>query len=303
MTLLQQTLQPANLRRAWEAVAENGGMPGVDNLSIRVWRRTWEARLMALAQAVRTGQYRASPLRERRIPKSTPGQFRTLRIPTVTDRVLQRAVLQRLYPICEPRFLDCSTGYRPGRGLHDAVRRITQLRRQGHGRVLDADIDDFFNQVDHALLTDFLLEDLPDRSLEALFRQWLTVDCITPDCTRGIPMGAPISPLLANVYLHRLDLHISAEGFPHVRYADDFIVLARSEAQLQTAYKLVADALAALRLRYEPTKTQLTSFDEGFTFLGVHFEETWYWYTYEEKRIEVHGNRDWLIRQFGPDYD
>ncbi len=304
MTLLTQTLHPDNLRRAWEAVADNGGIPGVDDVSIRTWRRTWEARLAELARAVRANRYRASPLRERRIPKTTPGEWRTLRIPTVTDRVLQRAVLQQLYPIVEPRFLDCSFGYRPGRGLRDAVRAITRLRRQGHGRVLDADIDDFFNQVDHSLLFDFLLEDLPDQSLNQLLRQWLTADCLTPDCNRGIPMGSPVSPLLANVYLHRLDMHLTACDHPHVRYADDFIVLARDTAGLQQAYDDVASALAALKLRYEPRKTRLTSFDDGFSFLGVHFEQSWYWYTYEDKRIEVRGDRaDWLFGDYGPDYD
>jgi group II intron reverse transcriptase/maturase len=304
MRLIQRALAMPNLRRAWVEVSANDGAAGVDHETIAVWARNWEARLVALAADVRAGLYRPGELREWLVPKASGHGLRLLRIPTVTDRVLQRAVLQVLHPIVEPRFLACSYGYRPGRGVPDAVRAITHLRRQGYTWVLDADIDDFFNQVDHELLAQFLDEDLPDDSLRPLIMGWNKVDCLTPDCERGIPMGSPLSPLLANVYLHRLDQAVTARGFPLVRYADDFIVLAAWPEGRAAAYDAVGEALAALRLRYEPRKTRLADFETGFDFLGVHFEESWYWYLYDDKRIEVRTEGDErLLDQFTPTYD
>lgn len=303
MKLLHHTLDSANLRRAWVAVGANDGAAGVDHETVAVWGRNWEARLAALAADVRAGLYRPGQLRERRVPKADGDELRLLRIPTVTDRVLQRAVLQVLHPIMEPRFLSCSYGYRPGRGVADAVRAIARLRRQGYVWVLDADIDDFFNQVHHATLREFLDADLPDDSLLGLIDAWNKVDPLSPAADRGIPMGSPLSPLLANVYLHRLDAAVTARGFPLVRYADDFIVLAAWPDGRAAAYKLVEETLVALRLRYEPRKTRLASFDEGFDFLGVHFEESWYWYLHDDKRIEVRtDDDDDLLDRFTPEY-
>lgn len=304
VTLRDRVLEGNNLRRAWVEVRDNDGAAGVDNVSLLEWQRTWQQRLVALAADVRANTYRPSPLRERRIPKASGDGLRLLRIPTITDRVLQRAVLQVLQPLYEPIFLECSYGYRPGRGVADAVRAISQLRRDGFEWVLDADIDDFFNQVDHALLAAFLREDLPDDSLRPLIEAWNKTDCLTDACDRGIPMGAPISPLLANVYLHRLDLAVIAGGFPLVRYADDFVVLADWVTDRQRMMDVTGAALTALKLRFEPKKTRLTDFDQGFDFLGVHFEETWYWYLYEDKRIEVRGAADdRLLDEYVPRYE
>lgn len=304
MNLLQRVLEPANMRQAWVDVAANEGVAGVDYETIAVWARNWEERLVALAADVNAGLYHPGELRERRVPKAGGDGLRLLRIPTITDRVLQRAVLQVLHPVVDPRFLPCSYGYRPGRGVPHAVRAITALRRQGYVWVLDADIDDFFNSVDHATLRAFLDADLPDNSLLNLIDAWNKVDPLTPDANRGIPMGSPLSPLLANVYLHRLDAAVTAAGFPLVRYADDFIVLAAWPEGRAAAYDRVGEALAALKLRYEPRKTRLATFEEGFDFLGVHFEETWYWYLYDDKRIEVRTNDDdRLLDRFTPRYE
>lgn len=320
--LLQRALEMPNLRRAWTEVAANAGVAGVDEVGVAEWARDWEARLVRLADEVRGNRYQPAPLRERRIPKASGDGLRLLRIPTVTDRVLQRAVLQVLQPFYEPRFLDCSFGYRPGRGVAGAVRAISRLRKRGHTLVLDADIDDFFNQVDHAVLAEMLDADLPDDSLLRLIEAWNKIDCLSPLCDRGIPMGSPLSPLLANVVLHRLDVAVTtgepqrrATGddvpaggpfcaFPLVRYADDFVVLASWPDGLQTAYDWVGAVLAGLRLRYEPHKTRLTSFDEGFDFLGVHFEENWYWYTYGDRRVEVReGDDDRVLERWRPEYE
>ena len=188
MSLLKKAAAISNLTRAWEEVAENKGAAGVDRVSIKRWSRNQEERLHNLAESVLEGKYTPRKLRIRYIPKKTPGEWRELRIPTVTDRVLQRAVLQVLYPIFESRFLDGSCGYRPGRGLKQAVERILLIRENEFFYVLDADIDDFFNQVDHAILLDFLKHDLPDASLLHLVSAWLEVSRPDPEIARGIPM-------------------------------------------------------------------------------------------------------------------
>jgi CRISPR-associated protein Cas1 len=303
MTLLRQTLHPDNLRRAWDDVADNNGCPGVDNVTVNQWRRNWEERLTNLAHTVRANQYKPGRLRIRRIPKRHAPDKRILRIPTITDRVLQRAVLQRLQPVFNPRFLHCSFGYRPGLGVKDAVRYITRQRQQGYTFVLDADIDDFFNQIDHALLRQFLREDLLDHSLLPLIDLWLNSWRVSPENARGIPMGSPLSPLLSNIYLHRLDKRLLNHGLRLARFADDFIVLSGAPPDWRLSYTQTEAALAALKLKLEPRKTSLTSFEDGFEFLGVHFEETWYWYTWDNKHIEIHGDqKDPFINNYDPFY-
>ncbi|MEA3350515.1 MAG: reverse transcriptase domain-containing protein, partial [Chloroflexota bacterium] len=235
-SLLYKATTIDNLRLAWEEIAENKGIAGVDNVSIRKWRRTWEERIVRLSHQARTNTYKPRPLRVRKIPKRNRREWRVLRIPTVTDRILMRAVLQVLYPILEDKFLDCSFGYRPGIGLKDAVNRILILRVNEYNWVLDADIDDYFNQVDQHILMSFLHEDLPDQSLFHLIRSWLKVGRPDPQNAKGIPMGSPLSPVLANVFLHRLDQKIIWDGYRVVRYADDFLVFAQKEKEIHHAY-------------------------------------------------------------------
>ena len=301
--LIERILSLDNLRAAWEDVAGNRGIPGVDNVSIRRWRRNWEERLVNLARAVRTNSYKPARLRVRRIPKKRRNEYRVLRIPTVTDRVLQRAALEVLYEVYEPRFLDCSFGYRPGRGLRDAVQRIIDLRERGREWVLDADIDAFFDNVDHTLLMEILRLDLDDPILLRLIAGWLKMGRVRQDVPTGIPMGSPLSPLLANLYLHPLDEALVADGWDPVRYADDFVVLTTVQEQSRTVYRRVEEILRLLRLRYEPSKTRLTSFDEGFDFLGVRFYRDTYSYVWEGKTVAVEDDEvDWLFGRYGPDY-
>ncbi len=302
--LIEQVLDRNNLAAAWEEVAENKGMPGVDNVSIRRWRRNWEERLVELARAVRSNRYKPARLRVRRIPKRRRGTWRTLRIPTVTDRVLQRAVLQVVYRLYEPRFLDCSFGYRPGRGLREAVQRILDLREAGREWVLDADIDEFFDNVDHGLLLEFLRQEITDPILLRLIEGWLKAGRVRRDVAKGLPMGSPLSPLLANVYLHPLDQALVERGWDPVRYADDFVTLTVTREQVEVVYREVERLLGGLKLRYEPNKTRLSSFEEGFEFLGVRFYRDTYSYVWEEKVIEVEGEQvDWLFSRYGPRYE
>lgn len=305
MTLLKKTLHPDNLYTAWDDVADNEGSPGVNNVTITQWRRNWEERLIELANAVRSNQYKPGRLRIRRIPKRNAPDMRVLRIPTITDRILQRAVMQQIQPFFNVYFHEGSFGYRPKLGVKDAVPYITNLRREGYTFVLDADIDDFFNQIDHALLRQFLRHDLLDHSLLPLIDLWLDSWRITPDADapRGIAMGSPLSPLLSNIYLHRMDMRLLNHGLQVARYADDFIVLTTSLPDCRLSHTQTEAILTKLKLKLEPRKTKLTTFEEGFDFLGVHFEETWYWYTWGNERIEVHNNQpDPWLNYYDPGY-
>jgi group II intron reverse transcriptase/maturase len=302
--LIERILDMGNLRVAWEEMAENKGLAGVDNVSIRRWRRKWEERLVNLAHAVRTNRYKPAKLRVRRIPKKRRDQWRTLRIPTVTDRVLQRAVYHVLCELYEPRFLDCSFGYRPRRGVRDAVQRILDLREKPLQWVLDADIDDFFDNVDHGLLMGLLREDVHDPIVLRLLVAWLQVGRVKASAARGIPLGSPLSPLLANVYLHPLDCGLVEAGWEPVRYADDFIVLAADRTGAEAAYAEAQAHLEAMKLRYEPTKTCISCFEEGFEFLGVRFYRDTYSYTWQDKLIKADDDEvDWLFIRYGPRYN
>lgn len=300
MSLLQQTLDFANLCHAWDEVAQNNGMPGVDRLSVAAWRREWESHLVELEREVRANTYRPNRLRQVNIPKKQPNQWRTLLIPTVRDRVLQRAALQVLMPFYETIFLDFSYGYRPNRSLKQALQRILAYRDAGRIWVLDADIDACFDSLDHGLLFDFLRADLPDDSLLDLIAAWLAIT--GQPC--GIPMGAPISPLLANVYLHRLDTCLAARGRHTVRYADDFIVLTSRQNRLDDIYAETGTLLERLKLAFEPDKTRLTSFEQGFTFIGVRFAGKQFTYTCRDRQVEITGSDErWLLEAYLPEYE
>jgi len=275
----------------------------VDELTIGVWRRTWEERLVDLSKKVRANTYRPGGLRKRRVPKKRGG-YRTLRIPTVTDRVLQRAVFQVLCTWYEPRFMDCSYGYRPGRSLKNALEQILIYRENGLRWVLDADIDSFFDEVDHELLLRFLQADLPDESLLPLVAAWLEKGSSHLQASRGIPQGSPLSPLLANVYLHRLDLALLKCGRNLVRYADDFVVFGDCFSAAEAACHETERILESLSLHFEPSKTRITSFEDGFHFLGVYFFENSYRYLWEDKEIRVDGNQsNWLFGDYQPEYE
>ncbi|MDE3091687.1 MAG: hypothetical protein KGJ80_20130 [Chloroflexota bacterium] len=306
---LVRALALPNLRAAWKKVRSNGGVAGADDVSLRRFARAWEKNLLDLQQAVRENTYKPKRLRRFRLPKAM-GEWRVISVPCVADRVLQRAVLNVLEWQLDRTFLDCSFGYRPKRGLQNAVDRIVEHRKAWLTWVLDADIDAFFDSLDHELLMGFLREEIADEGVLNLIALWLKVGHpstppaapSTPASTRfasasaqgavGVPLGSPMSPLLSNVYLHRFDRVMCDAGWRLVRYADDFVVLCPSKAEAEEARRYAAWALKQLHLRLEPAKTRVTSFDEGFDFLGVHFEREQYSYLWKDKRVTVKGERD-----------
>jgi len=301
MSLIDEILNPSNLKAAWQEVAQNKGAPGVDQVSIERWKRNWEERIYALAAAVRANTYKPRPLRRFTIPK-VDGSLRYMAIPTVTDRVLQRAVLRRVDDRFERIFLGCSFGYRPGLGLRDAIPAILAQRDAGRQWVLDADIDECFDSLDHELLLGFFSETVSDAVVLRLVKQWLKSGRRNPKKAVGVPLGAVLSPLFCNIYLHRLDTALVGGGRRPVRYADDFCVFCGSQAEAESTRRETAQALAGLKLHLEPAKTNVTHFDQGFDFLGLHFYRDTYSFISQEKRVEVRGRFDEnLFYDFTPD--
>ena len=291
MRLIDRILQPGNMRVAWEEVAAKKGSAGIDGVSIKRWRRNWEERLVNLAAAVRANTYQPQPLERFTRPKSD-GSLRHLVNLTVTDKVLQRAMLRVLDDHLDRQFLDCSYGYRQGRGVRDAVPAIIGYRDAGWQWVLDADIDDCYDSLDHELMLQFVQEEVDDPLVLRLIEQWLRVGRSDPEKARGIPMGAVISPLLCNLYLHRLDVGLTERGYALVRYADDFCAFCGERIEAEAAHQDTELILGEIRLRLEPRKTAITHFDEGFDFLGVHFYRDTYSFVAADKRIEVKGDFD-----------
>ncbi|MFP4396257.1 MAG: reverse transcriptase domain-containing protein [Anaerolineales bacterium] len=175
------------------------------------------------------------------------------------------------------------------------------LREHGYTWVLDADIDECFDSLDHELLQSFFDQLVADPITRRLIRQWLRIGRLDPEIPKGIPLGAVISPLLCNLYLHQLDQRLTDWGYRWVRYADDFCVFCVSEQQARRAKQDVAEVLQELKLQLEPSKTIITTFDAGFDYLGVNFEGHSYHYLWRDKRVEVEDGFDWLFYEYGPD--
>lgn len=267
---------------AWRHVKANRGAAGIDRVSCERFEAQAERYLRELHEELRDGTYRPLAVRRRYIPKGD-GKQRPLGIPAVRDRVVQTALRLTLEPIWEVHFHEHSYGFRPGRGCKDALRRVDQLLKEGYHWVVDADIQSYFESIDHATLLERVRERVTDRSVLSLLEAYLKQDIVdearrwTPG--RGTPQGAVISPLLANIYLDAMDRALEAAGHEHVRYADDFVILCRTKEEADAAWALVHETLSGLQLTLHPEKSRLVNMHEpgGFDFLGYHFERGRRW--------------------------
>jgi RNA-directed DNA polymerase len=282
-SLIDKVYAERTLRAAWQHVHANGGAAGVDQTTVTMYERDLDRNLAHLAKQLRDGTYRPQAIRRTWIAKPGTREQRPLGIPTVRDRIVQTAMRMVLEPIFERTFAAQSYGFRSRRGCKEALRRVDRLLTAGYTWIVDADLRHYFDTIPHPALQQRVRERVADGRVLALLEAFLTQHVMdglstwTPE--EGTPQGAVISPLLANIYLNPLDHAMAAVGLEMVRYADDFVLLCRSEADAQRALTMVTTWTNAAGLTLHPEKTRIVDATQrgGFDFLGYHFEQGHHW--------------------------
>lgn len=272
--LMEAVLSPTNLHRAWRRVKSNRGAPGIDGLCIEDFPTYAREQWPAIRQHLTDGRYTPQPVRRVTIPKPDGGE-RALGIPTVTDRVIQQAIAQVMTPIFDPEFSESSFGFRPKRSAHGALKQVKADIKAGYRIAVDLDLAKFFDNVDHDILMARVARRIGDKRLLALIGRYLRAGVLINDDIQpselGTPQGGPLSPLLANILLDDLDRELKGRGHRFVRYADDLMVLVKSERAGQRVKASLTTYLGRqLKLPVNEKKSQVAKIDQcvflGFTF-------------------------------------
>ena len=275
--ILGKILDKDNLNRAYKRVKANKGAPGVDGMTTRDARAWLKEHQSELIEKIRRGHYTPSPVRRKEIPKPDGG-IRKLGIPTVIDRTIQQAMAQQIMPIYEPLFSDGSFGYRLGRSAKDAIRKIKEYVEQGYTRAVVLDLSNYFDTIGHVKLLNLLRQNVKDERVIQLIKRYLKSGVmengvVTPT-EEGSPQGGSLSPLLANIYLNEFDQEFSKRGVPCIRYADDIVLLGKSErASLRLLESSVKYLEETLKLKVNRGKSRAVSVfaTRNFKYLGFCF--------------------------------
>lgn len=256
--LMELVCERENLQAALKRVRKNKGSPGIDGMTVEELPDHLRAHWSELREHLLSGAYRPSMVKEQLIPKGN-GEMRKLGIPTVLDRFIQQALLQILQPMFDPDFSEHSYGFRPGRRAHDAIVQAQRYVQEGRRIVVDVDLEQFFDRVNHDVLMGRLANRIGDRRVLRLIRRYLEAGIlangVATERHEGTPQGGPLSPLLANVLLDEIDQELEKRGHAFVRYADDCNVYVRSRRAGERVMDLLKQLYARLRLRVNESKS------------------------------------------------
>ena len=275
MELIEVITSKENLNRAYKKVVENKGAGGIDEMTVAELGDYIRENKESIVHSLRNRTYMPKPVRRVYIPKSN-GKKRPLGIPTVLDRTIQQAIAQPISEIYEEVFSEYSYGFRPNRSCHDAIKQALEYLNNGSEWVIDIDIEQFFDKVNHDKLIQILREQVNDSTTLSLIRKYLRAGVMENGLEKatktGVPQGGPLSVILSNIYLDKLDKELEQRGLRFTRYADDVLIFTRSEMSANRVMKSITDWLERkLFLRVNATKTKVVrptrSKYLGFTFL------------------------------------
>ena len=275
--LLEKILSRDNLNRAYKRVKANRGAPGVDGMTVEAALPWLKEHGKELTESIRQGKYKPDPVRRKEIPKPDGG-VRKLGIPSVKDRVVQQAVAQVLMPIYEPLFSEGSYGYRPGRSAQDAIYKIRGYAEEGYEWAVLLDLSKYFDTLNHEKLLNLLRREVKDERVIQLVKRFLKSGVmengVVMATEEGSPQGGPLSPLLANIYLNEFDHEYERRGVPVVRYADDIVLLCKSERAAERLLESSTRYLEGkLKLKVNRDKSHIAKVNatKNFKFLGFAF--------------------------------
>lgn len=273
--LIDLILMPQNIREAIKEVKQNKGAPGIDKMTVEEMDGYFALHDSEVIRQILNKEYRPQPVRRVYIPKPNSDKLRPLGIPTVIDRVVQQMVARVFTHVFDKTFSDHSYGFRPNRDCHKAMAEALRYLNEGRTWVIDFDIEKYFDAVNHDKLISILREKTNDAIILHLVRSFLKAgvmdDGLVSPTTEGVPQGGPLSPVLSNLYLDKLDKELESRGLAFVRYADDFVVFAKSSKSAERVMKSVSNWIERkLFLRVSPTKTHIVPPSKS-EFLGFGF--------------------------------